>query len=153
MNKIHEWINTGLILLVFISGLVGGNQSVNVGGMSNLDGLTIVPVESTDGFKLGTNGSTKTKDIIGSGVLIYSNNTVIASTTRVFDIAVTGVVAGDNVSVQLGTTSAPGLGWVLAGASASSTNGFITVQIGNQTGATTSVPPQISSSTFYKVDR
>lgn len=27
MNKIHEWINTVLIALVFISSLVGGNQS------------------------------------------------------------------------------------------------------------------------------
>ena len=30
MNKIHEWVNTGLILVVAILVLVGGNQSAPI---------------------------------------------------------------------------------------------------------------------------
>lgn len=104
------------------------------------------------GLLVGTNGTSISKMINGSGALIYSDSQVSASTTKAFDIAVTGVVPGDNVSVQLSTTTVPAFGaWVLTGASASSTSGYITVQIANFTGATANLPRQIASSTYYKV--
>lgn len=116
--------------------------------------LTAAGLAALTSVRIGSGGSTNTLVINGSGALIYSDSQITASTTKAFDIAVTGVVSGDNVSVQLATSTVPAFGaWVLAGASASSTSGYITVQIANFTGATRNLPLQIASSTFYRVTR
>lgn len=60
MNKIHEWVNTALIVVVAILVLVGGNSSANLGGTTNFDLL-----DTTDGYAV--DGTTV---INGSGVFV-----------------------------------------------------------------------------------
>jgi len=41
MNKIHNWVNTGLVVLVATLVLVGGNAINQFGGTTNYDELTL----------------------------------------------------------------------------------------------------------------
>ncbi len=54
MNKIHEWINTGLILLVLVIALVGGNQSAVGGGTRFQNGLSADGTSPATGEVRGT---------------------------------------------------------------------------------------------------
>lgn len=125
-------------------------SNLTVGGTTSLTGLVTF---GSGGVKVGSSGTTVTQMLTGSGPLIYSDNVVASSTNRAFDIAVTGVTVNDNVFVQLATTTAGNIGWILTGASASSTSGFITLRIANATGASAALPTNISSSTNYLIVR
>lgn len=156
--KIHEWVNTVLIGAMFIfMVLVGGHQSVpNSGGPSNFDTLSGSALQvglGCDSEFTTCTGTAVSQLLTGTGALIYSNSTVTASTTRFFDIAVTGVVAGDKVFVQTATTTANGAGWLITEASASSTPGFITLGVVNNSGVTGNIPRNIASATPYLILR
>lgn len=110
------------------------------------------------------NSPTNLADVkVGTGALVVSagaGGTVTASSSAVFDIAVTGVVTGDLVtSVVFATTTAPSPqwgatspNWLITSAKASTTAGFITVTVLNQTGGSASISASgIASSTVYTV--
>ncbi len=124
--------------------------TLSVTGATNLTGLITT---GSGGLKIGSSGVAMTQFISGTGALIYSNPSVIASTTLPFDIAVTGVIDGDKVFVQTATTTANGAGWLITGASASTTSGFITLRIVNNSGATNVIPRNIASNTPYLIIR
>ena len=105
------------------------------------------------GLSIGNRATVLEKVTAGTGSLIYSNSSVTATTTKAFDIAVTGVTVNDNVFVQAATTTAIYLGWDIIGASASTTSGYITLIIANNTGGTANVPRNIASSTNYLIIR
>lgn len=143
-----------LALVLAIVGLVGGKQSVSkLGGTSNYDELdaSAIKVGGSNGSRLGIIQE-------GQAALIVSTGSVSASSTGVFDLAATGVVSGDNVVVQFSTSTAasPEWGatspkWTIIGAKASTTAGFITVEVLNQTGGTAVVSASgIGSSTQYR---
>lgn len=153
MNFIQK--NTGVIavvaLIIAIIGVftpAGKIVSNAFGGVTNYDEIDVTALKVG-----GTNGSRVGPIISSTCSLIYSNSSITASTTRPFDCAVTGVVVGDLVFVQTATTTAAlgGQGWSIIGASASSTSGFITVLVGNNTGATANLPREIASSTPYLI--
>lgn len=163
MDKLHNWINTVLIALVglmLILVLVGGNQSVpkdSIGGVTNYDSVESAGLaigSGCDNEDSACTGTTVTQIIESTCTLIYSDSQITASTTKAFDCAVTGVVSGDRVFVDIATSTPPGFGaWLLAGASASSTSGFVTLQIANFTGGTRNIPMAIGSSTKVRVSR
>lgn len=95
----------------------------------------------------GTNGTRLALLALSSCSLIASNYTVAASTTVPMDCAVTGVVSTDSAFAQFGTSTPSLKGWSVAGASASSTAGFITVDVANGIGASGIIPASIASST------
>lgn len=150
MDKIHEWVNTGLILLVALLGLVGGNhQSVDQRAGSVTTGSAFPHGVS---IGLAVNSPTNVAEIhTGTCALIYTNSSIIASSSTAFDCAVTGIVSTDVVFAQTSTTTAAAAGWAIVGASASSTAGYITFNIVNNTGATGNIPRNIASSTPYLV--
>lgn len=133
-NKFIVWV---LILLAVYGGiggtvaLVGGNQSVtSLAGMTNLDGLTITPVDSGDGFKVGANGGL-TQEMRSSTCNLATTvaRLPIATTSVPFQCSITGVVTGDQVYVTLPAEgAATGQAGVAVGyAIASSTAGVIEV--------------------------
>jgi hypothetical protein len=80
--------------------------------------------------------------------LIASTYTVAASTTVAMDCAQTGATPNDAVLVQFGTSTIPVAGsWRIVGASPSSTPGYDTLQVRNDTGASAVIPSQLASST------
>ena len=98
---------------------------------------------------IGPSGTLTASDIwTGTGSLIASTFTVAASSTIPVDVAVSGVLSTDTfVQVSLASVSANGLGWSVCGASASSTNNYVTMRLCNFTGASAVVPSTIASST------
>lgn len=163
MNKIHEWINTGLIALVIILGLVGGNhQSGNLGAASttNLPSLAVAQLNVGSGCGdaftscVGTGITsliTGTCNLVGQGNVDTMNGVQVATTS----CAVTGELTGDKVFVQLNqaSTTNPGA-WpaVVQSAYASSSSGAITVVLYNST-TTASQVTKIGSSTQYFIVR
>lgn len=167
-NKTNITLGGAIIAIVLsILGLFGGNnqqtdvpQPTRLGGMTNYDGITITPVLSTDGFKLGTNGTLRAEEIRGTCTLIAGTGgsgidaSQPASSTRPYDCAVTGVVSGDVVSAQLSTTtilSGNNGSWSIEAAGASTTAGFITVLLRNNGAAAVPSATGVGSSTSYLV--
>ena len=85
----------------------------------------------------------------GTGSLIMPSFTVAASSTVAADIAVAGVQSGDTVFAQFVSGSANGAGWLVTQATASTTSGYITLRIVNNTGASAVIPATLASSTQY----
>ncbi len=140
-----------IALIIAIIGLFYPQISQTVqrlGGVTNYDEVdaTAIKIGGTSGSRIGP--------IISSTCsLIATSYSVAATTTVAMDCAVTGVVSGDIVFAQFATTTpaAGGNSWVVAQASASSTSGFITLNVANWTGKTTMMPASVASSTQYLV--
>lgn len=100
---------------------------------------------------LPANSPTNIGDIkAGSCNLIAPNFTTIAASSSLpYDCAVSGVISTDQVFAQFATSTALGGGWLITGASASSTSGFITINALNNTGAAATMPASIASTTKY----
>lgn len=112
----------------------------------------------TSTFKLGTNGTTESRINSGFCNIQASGTTIAASSTKVVDCgggttggtALTGVTAGDRCFLgQSTTTPATSNGLIIAGASASSTAGFITAVLSNLTGGTFTWTAAASTSLPY----
>jgi hypothetical protein len=92
MNKIHEWINTGLIVAVGILLLVGGNQSAPVtplGGITNLDSLTLGENLVVGGTVSNTGTTTATGPFI-------SDSSVTRSFTNSTTSSAAALTVGEN---------------------------------------------------------
>lgn len=158
MNKIHEWINTGLIVLVAILVMVGGTSTIGR-GRTNYDTVQV------SGLVVGTTTSATNISTIQTGAcnLIGTDASQAASTTAAYDCAVTGVLPTDNVLIMIGTSTLSRLGasagvgasmnWVYSAAKASTTAGYITVLLTNN--GTAAVPSAfgVGSSSPYIVTR
>lgn len=91
--------------------------------------------------------------LVSSCSLIAASFTVAASTTVAMDCAVTGALSTDIVQMWFGTSTvaaATTAGWRILGSQASSTNGFISLQVRNDTGASAILPSVLASSTYYE---
>ena len=105
-------------------------------------------------FTLGSSGTALSQLQKGSCNLLTAGATVTATTTKQFDCAVTGVISTDTVfATGTSTIAANGGVMFISGATASTTNGFITVWVTNLTGANNTVPLGIASSTKYLILR
>lgn len=100
---------------------------------------------------LPANSPTNIGDIkSGSCNLISSAFTGIAASSSLpYDCAVAGVVSTDQVFAQFATSSSPYGGWLITGAAASSTAGFITINAVNNTGGAAVMPASVASTTKY----
>lgn len=105
------------------------------------------------GINIGPTGSNILNVIDGTCALIAPSYTVAASTTVPMDCAVTGSVSGDKVFANFNSTAANGNGWLITGASASTTANFITFRVTNFTGGSALIPATIASSTPYLIIR
>lgn len=163
---IQKIINTvlalGLIVLLAMHFVPSGTQYGTVNGVI-YDGLAHwfgnalyvgtsqqFAVSNAGSLTLGTSGTATAGLNWSRCALIASTYSVTASTTVPMDCALTGASPNDFVMAQFGTTTVPTAtvgGWRIVGASASSTAGYDTLQIRNDTGATAIIPAQIASST------
>jgi hypothetical protein len=164
IEKINKWIPVVTLIAVAVLvglALVGGNQSTPFGGSTadnwNVGGnLTVAGTTAfTGALTLGTYGSSVSTLNQGTCYLRPYAATVAATSTVAVDCqataawnasgmsALTGIKNfTDVVSVQLSTTTAGTTfgGLHIAGASASSTDGYIVLHITNLTGTTYTWP-------------
>lgn len=142
-----------LALIVSLGSLVGGktNQSLVAGGVTNYDTLGVNGLKVGSGCNDSNNtctGTSFTHFIGTTGDVIRTDASQSASTTAPYDIAVTSALTTDNVIAQFASTTSGftsnqygtgasmifPTGWVITSAHASSTAGFVTVMIMNNTG-------------------
>jgi hypothetical protein len=146
-----------LILGIAIGGYFFPKAGAAFGGITNYDTVSASGLAigvGCNSFGAACGGTTITQVIKGTGILVMPNySSLAASTTLAADIAVTGVVSGDTVFAQFATSTANGAGWEVVGVSASSTSGFITLRIINNTGTTATIPASIASTTQYLILR
>lgn len=102
------------------------------GGYNSAKDLNI-----TGGATFGSSGTTFNSLVGTTCNLIGSDASQVASSSKVYDCAVTGVTSSSIVIAQLATSttvygpSAGCPGWFIAGSKASSTAGFVTVSLVN----------------------
>lgn len=156
-----------LSLVLSISNAVGDNSQSKkidqiieaVNGLQSSDlGAATPGTRFPHGITIGlpTNSPTNIADIkTGTCVLLTTDVSQPATTTLPYDCAVTGVVSGDNVIAQL-SSSTPAFGgatgWSIVASKASTTAGFITVLLANNSGAPR-IPSAygVGSSTTYQI--
>lgn len=125
----------------------------NFGGITNYDEVDATAIRIGAGCGSGGSSCAGTRlggVYAGSCSLIANTFTVTASTTKAMDCAIAGLVSGDGVEIMFATSTAAGTGWSVVGASASSTSGFATIRVANNTGADAVIPASIASSTVYE---
>jgi hypothetical protein len=110
-------------------------------------------VSSAGALTLGASGTSIAQLQKGTGSLIMSSYTVAPTSTVAADIAISGIQPGDLVFATFATSSAVFGGWEVVSASASSTAGYATLRIVNDTGASAVIPASIASSTPYLIVR
>lgn len=150
------WIAVTITAIIAILGLFSPvGKSVSFGGITNYDEVDATAIKIG-----GANGSRIGPIIDGTCALLANAATsVAATTTAVADCAVTGVVPGDNVVAQFSTSTvsspvwgATSANWTIVAAKASTTAGYITVVVRNETGGTASLSASgIASSTQYHI--
>jgi hypothetical protein len=147
---INGVIALGLVVALTL-GFAGLNPSTaNLGGSGGYEALQ---VWFGNGFKVGPQGTAVNQLIKGTCSLIASSFTIPATTTVATDCAVTGVLSGDLVFSNFATSSAANGGWLVVSASASSTSGYITLRIQNNTGLSAVIPASLASGTPYLILR
>lgn len=114
-----------------------------VGGTTNFDTISVT------GLQVGTSGSTLTQQLSGT-VSCTGSATVAAGSKAGYDCAITGVVSGDKVFMTLTT---PVSNIFIAGASASSTSGYVTLTLGNASSTAAVAPTGATSSVQYLIVR
>lgn len=141
------WVALVAVAIIAIIALVVGfnasaAKSTSFGGVTNYDELDATAIKIG-----GTNGSRVGPLVISTCSLIAASFTVTASTTVPMDCSVPGIVKGDVVIAGFATSSASVAGWDIVGASASTTSGFITLDISNGLGANSLIPASLASTT------
>lgn len=108
-----------------------------------------------NGTEVFTSGGFLAGATTGTCSLIGSVASIPASTTVAFDCAVTGIVSGDITFSQFATTTASsgGPGWLITQSSASTTSGFLTLNVTNLTGTTATMPASLSTAVKYFVSK
>ena len=101
MKNLHTWINTGLLALVLIFSLVGGNQSDaipdtnvggstsdnwNVGGNLSVTGTSALTGASTFSGTLGVTGATVLDELTQGGLVLATSSTGTATVFAAADL-------------------------------------------------------------------
>jgi hypothetical protein len=164
MNNKFIWGAIAVVFIVAVIALFTGNKVVNVPVLS---GTTNYDTISATGLQIGTGcadgfgsckGTTITQILKGTCTLLGTAVAQSASTTVPYDCAVTNAVSGDTVLMQFATStrgSETQTQWVIIGAKASTTAGYVTAEIRNLGAdtATLGATGQLASTTSYLIFR
>lgn len=147
-QAIVSGIVSAIVALVAVFSFGGGNFA----GVSHLSGLNV----GADGLSVGTASTASTLSYVQKGTCtILANSSVAATSTANFDCVAAGVEDGDTVFVTQAASSTIASQYVIKGAVASSTDGYITFSILNLRGtaATPAATNGFGSSTAYLIIR
>ncbi len=163
------WIALVVVAIIAIGGcfypqVQKAVSHIGLAGETNYNtlGVTGLKVGASCGDSFGSSTAAGCRPtahlIVGTCALLGLDVSQAASTTVPYDCAVTGVTSSDNVIASFSTTTAVSVGWagqpswLISGAKASSTAGFITIGLTNLSGAA-KVPSatNIGSTTQYVI--
>lgn len=151
INKL--WVATIVIGIIAIGGYFFP-KLVNLGASGDIN---TVPVKFIQGLTVGnpSNGADRYTFVASGTCSLLANFSITATTTRSVDCVASEAKSGDIVFVNLARSTAMAQQYVVRASSASTTNGYISVDLLNLTGAT-AVPTATSgfgSSTVYQIFR
>lgn len=142
-DKISRIIGVLALVIAIIGIFTPAGQSVvkgALGGVSNYDTIGVTGLQVGPGCNGGGTCTGSTLSFVSKGTcFLIANTSITASTTQNVDCAYTGVVAGDTVIASLQASSTNASNYIIRGVQASTTAGFITFSLLNQTG-TSAVP-------------
>jgi len=166
MNSLRNvWIAVVVVAIIAIVGLISPKAGIVQipelgGGTRMINGLSTTSTSPDAGevqttyLTTGSSGTKVDQLITGTCSLLLTggtNVTIAATTTKIADCAVSGVVTGDVVFAQFATSTAVNGGWTITSAAASTTSGYITVGVQNNTGASAVIPASVASTTRYLI--
>lgn len=126
----NVWIAMIVVAIIAVIGIFSSlGKSATFGGVTNYDEVdaTAIKIGGTNGSRVGP--------IISTTCTLLANTSITASTTANVDCVVAGVNPGDIVTGNLQASTTNASNYDIRGISASSTAGFITFSLYNQTGA------------------
>lgn len=163
MKNIHNWIIAGLLIVAvaLVLVLVGGNhqpQSADFGSYPTPGTPFPHGISVGNPVTLGVNPTNVSKIMVGTCNVSFDGSSFAASTSGQFICPVSGVVAGDNVSIELPVGAGKnangagsiGIGFAVVATDATSSN-QIGVTIANLTGAATSSFAQATTGLSYTI--
>ena len=152
-----------LALLLGVIGLIGGNtqsvpQSTNLlGGMTNLDGLTITPVDSGDGLKIGSSGDLVAAHEFSTCAPTFSSADMIATSSAIGICTDSSFTTSDKVLATQrftgATTGLPTEGLFPALSIIATTTGQFGILVTNYTGAASTSINAIYRTYSYQLER
>lgn len=152
-------ISTTVLISILVSLVVFAvfnTKTVDFSGFSRQSSMNVIPVDSTDGFSVGTTTNSALMTYIGGGTCpLVSDSSVAATSTGTATCATSGSQVGDIVVIAglATTTTKIAAQWAIVGTIAGSES--TTVRILNLTG-TAAVPSAtngLGSSTPYSIFR
>lgn len=152
MNSIQKlWVALIAVAIVAVLGLFTPAGPAARNAISTFGGVTNSDEVDATAIKIGGSSGSRLGPIIESTCsLIAPSFSVAASTTVPMDCAITGLVSGDYIIGWFGSsTGQTSNGWQVTGYQASSTAGFGTFSVTNNTGASAVIPSKFASSTTY----
>lgn len=164
-KQIFVAVGTVVISVVLSVLVVGGNdnqpQVKDLGGLTRYSSINVIPKTANDGFSVGTSSSASLFEFIVAGTCnpLIPNHSITASSTLFADCAITGVQTGDLVLWSSSATSTTAeaanaqRNVAITGASASTTNGYVSFQFMNFTGQDRTLTPGVASSVPYYLFR
>lgn len=131
----NEKIWKGALIVIGIIAIIGLFTPVGKLVSNYLSGVTSYDEVDATAIKIGGTNGSRVGPIISTTCTLLANFSIAATTTRNVPCAVTGVVSGDAVTIELSTTTPSWGAFVVVGAQASTTSGQIDVTIANYSGA------------------
>lgn len=151
MNKPIVYGGILIAIVIAITGLFVGGGTPKSGGTTNYD--------EVDTTALMVGGASASRlDFIAQGtcslIVADGSYSVVATSTEIFSCqGMTGVVAGDEVDFNFGTSTLANnvAGWSIVGSLASSTaSAAAEIRIMNLSGATGMIPAEYASTTHWR---
>lgn len=143
MNKFIQWgigIMAVIAFVISVSGLVGGNQS-------DQQSFGRVGTQMPNGVTIGSAGTNNRNVIDTTCTPIVQATTIAATSTNIFDCAVTGITSSFSVTFAQVSTSTDWLRdaatrpFVITASKASTTAGYLSMVILNATNTAATVSP------------
>jgi len=150
-NTIKVFILVAVLVVGFVLGTLSGYKATPA-QPQELGSVTFDKANLSGGVVVGQSGTYITKIIQGTCNLVgVGSDTISGANYRQATCTAPGVVSGDKAQIDLPYIS--GSMVLLAGATASTTNGYITVQLYNASSTVASQVTKIGTSTSYFVTR
>lgn len=153
-NDKRLWVAVVAVAIIAVGAYFYPQQAAGLLGAVGTrfpNGLAVGTTSPAQGkLLIGTNGTNIGNVNFQTCSLILASYTLAASSTVTADCAVTGAQTGDVVFAQFATTTpgaGTGAGWLITGASASTTAGFDTLSVINNTGTSAVIPASVASTT------
>lgn len=145
-------LSIGLVVVAIVA-IIGLFSPFGSAVRNTLGGVTNYDEVDATAIKIGGANGSRIGPVIATTCSLLADDSIAATSTGPVDCAVIGVVAGDRVFATLAASTTLASQYVIKSSTASSTSGFVTLDLVNLTGtsATPSATNGFGSSTIIYV--